>query len=67
LLIYSPVSVQSKKGILQACRAFDARGADPQRAVKVLWARGAARNSVFIRGALFSAEPENIVVKADYL
>ncbi|BDS23683.1 TPA: hypothetical protein ONC27_002080 [Enterobacter asburiae] len=41
--------------------------AEPQRAENALRASGDSANSVFIRGALFSPNPENIVVKADYL
>ena len=38
-----------------------------QRAGNAHRAGGEAANSVFIRGTLFSPNPENIVVKADYL
>jgi hypothetical protein len=40
---------------------------DPQRAENALRTSGDSANSVFIRGALFSANTQNIVVKADYL
>ncbi|HDR2405704.1 TPA: hypothetical protein QCJ32_003992 [Enterobacter asburiae] len=38
-----------------------------QRAGNTHRTGGYTANSVFIRGALFSPNPENIVVKADYL
>jgi hypothetical protein len=67
LLIYSPVSVRAKKDFIPQERRLCVlvlpsayEGTDPRRAGNAHRAGGDTANSVFIKGALFSAETENI-------